>query len=107
MTSLIFAILAAKPRMWRNITKHSSEEEILKHLTSYSDFANLSVEQYEEKLDQMFASRDLVKTNLKKELYYLGKILDTKNRYLVFSYNVFMFGFVVSMIIFLSMLIWS
>jgi hypothetical protein len=106
MTSLIFAILAAKPRMWRNINKESSEYEILTHLASYSDFASLSSTQYEHHLDLVLSDPELVKINLKKELYHLGKILDIKNRYLVFSYNVFMFGFLVSMLLFLALLIW-
>lgn len=107
MTSLIFAIMAAKPRMWRNIHKGSDAYEILTHLSSYSNFAMLGLEQYEENLEIVLHDPELVKINLKKELYYLGKILDIKNRYLVFSYNIFMFGFLVSMFLFLAILIWA
>ena len=106
MTSLIFAIMAAKPRMWRNINKGSDEFEILTHLSSYSNFALLEIDQYEESLDIVLDDPKLVRINLKKELYYLGKILEIKNRYLVFSYNIFMFGFLVSMVLFLAILIW-
>lgn len=107
MTSLIFAILAAKPRVWKSETENDSPEVTITHMASYSNFTKLNLEAYETKLETVLQDPQLMRTSLKKDLYFLGKVLELKNRYLSFSYNIFMFGFVASMLLFLSISIWT
>lgn len=106
MTSLIFAILAAKPRVWKSKSDNDGPEVTITHMASYSNFTKQSLDAYETKLETVLEDPQLMRTSLKKDLYFLGKILELKNRYLSFSYNIFMFGFLASMILFLSISLW-
>jgi len=101
LTSLIFAILCARPRFIRSIQRNSSDEMISVNLASFSNFTLLSLDQYEEAIDKVFTDNYMMITNLKRELYNTGKILDTKYKFLGFSYNIFMFGFVSCVVLFM------
>lgn len=101
LTSLIFAILCARPRFIRSIKSNSPEELINENLASFSNFTLLSIEEYENAIDHVFSDNYLMVTNLKRELYNTGKILDTKYKFLGFSYNIFMFGFVSCVVLFM------
>ncbi len=101
LTSLIFAILCARPRFIRSIQKNSTDEIINENLSSFSNFTLLSLDQYENAIDKVFTDNYLMITNLKKDLYNTGKILDTKYKFLGFSYNIFMFGFVSCVVLFM------
>jgi hypothetical protein len=51
-----------------------------------------------------FSDGELLYGNLTRDLYFLGKVLDKKYRYLTISYNVFMVGFIVTVMTFLLVL---
>ncbi|RMF21352.1 MAG: phosphohydrolase, partial [Bacteroidetes bacterium] len=42
--------------------------------------------------------------NMARDLYHLGKVLDKKYRYLTISYNLFMVGFIATVLSFLVLL---
>jgi hypothetical protein len=52
----------------------------------------------------MFRDSQLLLGNMTRDLYFLGKVLDKKYRYLSVSYNIFMVGFVATVGTFLIML---
>jgi len=49
----------------------------------------------------MFRDSELIYGNMVRDLYFLGKVLDQKYKYLAMSYDVFMVGFVVTVITFM------
>ena len=63
-------------------------------------FVNLELEEYEEAMDAMFRDGELMYGNMTRDLYFLGQVLDKKYRYLTNSYNIFMVGFVATVLIF-------
>jgi hypothetical protein len=64
----------------------------------------MDLEKYEEAMDAMFRDSELLYGNMARDLYYLGKVLDKKYRYLSISYNIFMIGFIATVITFLILL---
>jgi Family of unknown function (DUF5706) len=52
----------------------------------------------------MFKDSDLLYGNMARDLYNLGKVLDRKYRLLSISYNIFMVGFVSTVVLFLVVL---
>ena len=76
-------------------------EEIQKNIVFFGNFAHLDLEQYEEAVDAMFRDSELIYGNMVRDLYFLGKVLDQKYKYLSLSYNVFMVGFVVTVLTFM------
>ena len=45
-------------------------------------------------MEDVFNDSELLYGNMVRDLYYLGKVLDKKYRYLSISYNIFMVGFI-------------
>lgn len=101
LTSLIFAVLSARPKVTSLNGKATPSEEIKKNLVFFGNFVQLSVEQYQEGMDEIFQDDKLLIDNMTRDLYYLGKVLDKKYRFLSFSYNVFMAGFAFTVLTFL------
>lgn len=103
LLSLTFAVLAARPK----VTKKSNDPSELqpKDLVFFGNFSQLSLEDYEVKMDELFKNGAHLYQALIRDLYYLGKVLDQKYRYLTISYNLFMGGFIATALCFLLTLL--
>lgn len=104
LASLIFAVLAARPKVTSIINDGTPIEEAKKHLVFFGNFVSLQVDKYEELMEEMFQDTELLYGNLSRDLYYLGKVLDKKYKFLSISYNIFMVGFVATVLTFLGVL---
>ena len=49
---------------------------------------------------EMIKDPDFQYSSMTRDLYFLGKVLAQKYRYLTFCYNVFMFGIILAVILF-------
>jgi len=98
LTSLVFAVLSARPKV-TTINKQSKDKMInQKNIVFFGNFVHLDLDQYEAAMDAVFRDGELMYGNMVRDLYYLGKVLDKKYRYLSTSYNIFMVGFVATSI---------
>ena len=94
LASFIFAVLSARPKVTSLLHKNMSKDKIKKNIVFFGNFVNLDLDQYEEAMDAMFRDSELIYGNMTRDLYYLGKVLDKKYRFLTVSYTIFMIGFV-------------
>ncbi len=101
LASLIFAVLAARPKITSVINDATPLEEAKRNLMFFGNFVNLKLERYEELMDEMFQDSELLYGNMTRDLYHLGKVLDKKYRFLTVSYNIFMVGFAATVLTFL------
>ncbi len=101
MASLIFAVLSARPKVTSIISRHKPVEEIKKNIAFFGNFSSLDLDQYEDAMEEVLNDGNLLYGNMTRDLYYLGKVLDKKYRYLTVSYNTFMVGIVSTVITFL------
>ena len=101
LASLIFAVLSARPKVTNLAERTTDLEVIKKNVIFFGNFSNLSVEQYEEAMDAVYRDSELMYGNMTRDLYYLGKALDKKYRFLSISYNIFMVGFIFTVTTFL------
>jgi hypothetical protein len=104
LASLTFAILSARPKVTKLNTKLNNKATIKKNIVFFGNFVTMKLEDYEEAMDEMFRDSQLLLGNMTRDLYFLGKVLDKKYRYLSVSYNIFMVGFVATVGTFLIML---
>ncbi len=104
LSSLIFAVLAARPKVTSLINDGTPIDDAKRNLMFFGNFVSLKAERYEELLDEMFKDSDLLYGNMVRDLYNLGKVLDRKYRFLSISYNIFMVGFVATVLLFLVVL---
>ena len=104
LTSLIFAVLSIRPKVTAHNDGKVNLMEARKNIVFFGNFINLSLEQFEEAMDAVLRDGELLYGNMTRDLYFLGKVLDKKYRFLTMSYNIFMVGFVSTVISFLAVL---
>lgn len=104
LASLIFAVLSARPKITSLNNKPLPPTETRKNIVFFGNFVRLDLEAYEKAMDDLFSDSELLYGNLTRDLYYLGKVLDKKYRFLTISYNVFMVGFIATVLTFLMVL---
>ncbi len=105
LTSLIFAVLSVRPKV-TTVNKGEKEMgEIKKNIAFFGNFVHLSLPQYEKAIDEVFREEDLLVGNMVRDLYFLGQVLDRKYRYLTVSYNIFMIGFITTVLLFIFILL--
>lgn len=94
LASLVYAVLSARPKI-TTINKNVSDiQEIKKNIVFFGNYVHLDLEEYEAAMDELFRDGALIYGNMTRDIYFLGKVLDKKYRYLTNSYNIFMVGFV-------------
>lgn len=101
LVSLIFAILSARPKVTNLNNREMPPEVIRKNVIFFGNFVNLDLDQFEEAIDAVYRDPELLYGNMTRDLYYLGKVLAKKYAYLTIAYNVFMLGFVATVVTFL------
>jgi predicted metal-dependent HD superfamily phosphohydrolase len=98
--SIILSILATRP----NVTsgKFTKEDVANKkvNLLFFGNFHKMSLDDFEWAMGEMMQDRDYLYSSMKKDLYFLGKVLDRKYKILRLTYSVFMVGIIVSVIAF-------
>nr|WP_298998099.1 Pycsar system effector family protein [uncultured Allomuricauda sp.] len=98
--SMILSIVATQP----NVTKGEFDKKDVKkkavNLIFFGNFHRMSLKDYEWAIFEMLKDQDYIYSNLIKDLYFLGNVLERKYRILRWNYIVFMIGIVVSVIAF-------
>lgn len=101
LTSLICAVLSIRPKVTTPPEGPINLEEAKKNIVFFGNFVQLNLEQYENAVDAVLRDGELLYGNMTRDLYFLGKVLDKKYRYLTMSYNIFMVGFIATVATFL------
>ena len=100
VASIILSILATRP----NVTsgKFTKEDVANKkvNLLFFGNFHKMSLKDFEWAMGEMMQDRDYLYSSMKKDLYFLGLVLDKKYKILRLTYSVFMIGIIVSVISF-------
>ncbi len=98
--SIVLSILATRP----NVTSGEFTKEDVKNkkvnLLFFGNFHKMSLNDFEWAMGEMMKDRDYLYSSMKKDLYFLGKVLDRKYKILRLTYAVFMIGIIVSVISF-------
>jgi predicted metal-dependent HD superfamily phosphohydrolase len=101
LSTTVFAILATRPNLSSGRFTRDDVKRKRTNLLFFGNFHGMSVEDYEWSMKEMMKDADYLYGSLIKDIYYLGKVLGKKYKFLRIAYNIFMFGFVVSIISFI------
>jgi len=101
MTAIIFAILATRPKITKGKFTRDDIESKRANLLFFGNYHDMSLEDFEWGMNKMMGDRDYLYSSMIRDLHSLGQVLATKYRYLRISFDVFMYGFIVAVIIFL------
>ncbi len=101
LATTVFAILATRPNLSDGRFTREDVKGKRTNLLFFGNFHGMSVEDYEWSMKEMMKDGDYLYGSLIKDIYYLGKVLGTKYKFLRIAYNIFMFGFVIAVVSFI------
>jgi len=100
LITVIFAILSTRPKI---SSGKFTEEDIHNqkvNLLFFGNFYRMEYDDYEWAVKEMMKDDNHLYTNMIKDQYSLGKVIGQKYRLLRVAYTVFMFGLILSTIVF-------
>ena len=100
LCAIIFAILATRPNVNRGTFTHEDVQQKKINLLFFGNFFKMDLPDYEWGMKEMMNDREYLYGSMIKDIYFLGKVLAKKYKYLRISYNIFMFGLVISILSF-------
>lgn len=97
--SAILAILTAKP----HILKDQDEKNPKISLLFFGNYYNRKIDDYLDDMNELLSKHKSIYDNLIIDIYYQGKILHRKYRFLKFSYIIFLTGIILTVLSYLLM----
>jgi predicted metal-dependent HD superfamily phosphohydrolase len=101
LIAMVFAILATRPKVTKGVVTKEDIEKKEGNLLYFGNFYQMSLRDYSDGMAKMLGDADYLYGTMTRDIYYLGKVLGKKYMMLRKSYNVFMFGFIISVLAFL------
>ena len=101
LVTIIFAILATRPTLPSGIYSKQDLDEKKINLLFFGNFYRMSLPEYREGMEKMMEDTKYLYGSLITDGYAQGIVLRRKYRLLRNSYNVFMFGLILSVIAFI------
>ncbi len=98
VSTIIYAILATRPRLTPGTFTQEQVTNKSVNLLFFGSFYNMEFKQYDEALQAMLTDREFLYASLTKDIFWQGKVLGRKYRYLNISYTIFMFGIIISVL---------
>lgn len=101
LVSIVFAILATRPRVTKGSFSRNEVEEKKVNLLFFGNFYKMPYDDYNWAMNELMKDREYIYNSMIKDLYHLGIVLEKKYRLLRNTYNVFMVGIIISVLAYL------
>ncbi|MFN7118820.1 MAG: Pycsar system effector family protein [Saprospiraceae bacterium] len=98
--ALVFAILATRPKVTKNKLSRTDIDARKANLLFFGNFYNMELDDFHYGMMEMIKDSDFLYSSMTRDLYYLGIVLAQKYQYLRICYGIFMYGLIVSVIVF-------
>ncbi|MHA6697697.1 Pycsar system effector family protein [Chryseobacterium sp. A321] len=105
LATMVLAILATRPTIPKGYFTKEDLEAKKVNLLFFGNFHRMDLESYREGMHEVMEDRDFLYNTLIRDVYSQGVVLGRKFRLLRLAYNVFMFGLVLSVLVFLVVVI--
>jgi predicted metal-dependent HD superfamily phosphohydrolase len=100
VASMIMSVLATRPNVTSGeFTKEDVENKKV-NLLFFGNFHKMKLADYEWAIRELIKDQKYVYNSLTKDLYFLGVVLNRKYKLLRWTYTIFMFGMILSVIAF-------
>lgn len=101
LATIVLAILSTRPNVASGQFTREDIQQKKTNLLFFGNFHNVELKDYEWGMRQMMKDYDYLYGSMIKDIYFLGKVLSRKYKFLRLAYTIFMFGFVTSILAFL------
>ncbi|MBL7838738.1 MAG: HD domain-containing protein [Cyclobacteriaceae bacterium] len=98
LITIVFAILATRPNISSGKFTREDIKEKRTNLLFFGNFHGMELNNYDWGMREMMKDADYLYGSLIKDIYFNGRVLARKYKLLRWSYSIFMFGFVASII---------
>jgi len=98
--SIVFAVLTTKPKVSKGIFTVDQITNREVNLLFFGNFHRMELDKYEWAVQEMMYDKEYLYKSMTKDIYFLGKVLALKYRYLNIGYRIFMYGLIASIIAF-------
>ncbi len=105
LLSLVFSILSCRPKLTSGSVSKEDLQQKKVNLLFFGNFFRIPYPDYEKSMREMMEDYDYLYSNMIKDQYFLGLSLLRKYKLLRMAYNLFMFGFIVSALVFVFILL--
>ena len=106
LVSLIYAILAARPRVSRKPISLEDLRHSEGNILFFGNFANMRERDFVQGMDEMMADKTLVYDTMIRNIYGLGCVLNKKFGLLQVAYTSFMLALILGTSSFIGVFIW-
>jgi predicted metal-dependent HD superfamily phosphohydrolase len=100
LTAIVFATLSTRPKVTTGEVTIDDIRNKRSNLLFFGNFYNMKLDDFQWGMMEMIKDPDFQYSSMTRDLYFLGKVLAQKYRYLTFCYNVFMFGIILAVALF-------
>lgn len=100
VVTIVFAILTLRPNVTKGKFTRKDIEEKNTNLLFFGNFHGMEREDYKWGMMEMLNDSNYLYSSLIDDIYFLGKVLGKKYKFLRISYNIFMFGMIIAVIAF-------
>ena len=97
LMSLVFAILSTRPKVTSGTVTDEDIKDRKANLLFFGNFYNMEMEKFQEGMMEMIQDNDFLYNSMTRDLYFLGKVLAVKYKYLRICYAVFMYGIILAL----------
>ncbi len=105
LISVVCAIQAAKPQVKKPVNNLRKGIQEKSSLLFFANISNKSMNEYLVEMDKVLESKASIKEHMVIDIYNQGKVLSRKYALLNIAYQIFMYGFIFSVVTFLIMLL--
>jgi predicted metal-dependent HD superfamily phosphohydrolase len=101
--TMVFSILAVRPKIIKEKVTPIKENQEQKrvNLLFFGSFTQLPFDYYTIKMKEMMADKDYLYESMISNIYFMGLVLGKKYNYLRIAYNIFMYGFILTILTFI------
>lgn len=100
--SMVYAILAARPRVTHRSVSLEDVESNRSNILFFGNFVGMPEEEFVSGLRSLLENTDRLYTNMMRDIYGLGQVLQRKYTLLRTSYTAFMVALILSVLLFLG-----
>lgn len=100
LITIVFAVLTTKPKVSKGIFTAEQIRNKQANLLFFGNFYNMEWESYNWGIQTIMHDKEYLYKSMTKDIYFLGKVLAAKYRYLNIGYKVFMYGLIAAVIAF-------
>jgi hypothetical protein len=94
VTAMVLAILSTRPKITEGKFTREDIDTRKANLLFFGNFYNMKLDDYHWGMMEMIKDKDFLYTSMTKDLYFLGKVLAKKYKYLSYCYTIFMYGII-------------